>query len=59
MNTITREELEKLYKENNNKIVTKKLNISLPTLIKYLKENEIELKGPGNRTGNRKKISVE
>jgi len=44
---ITKNELEKIYYENKNQIVCERLNISHPTLIKKLKENNIALKGKG------------
>ena len=47
---ITKKELEKLYKENNNGIVCKKLGISSPTLISYLKKCNIPLKGKGKKS---------
>jgi hypothetical protein len=47
---ITKKELEKLYKENSNSAVCKKLGISSPTLILYLKKCNIPLKGKGKKS---------
>jgi hypothetical protein len=44
---ITKKELEKLYKENPNKVVCEKLGITNPTLVSYLKKLGIEQKGKG------------
>jgi phage antirepressor YoqD-like protein len=46
---ITQQELFQLYSENSNKKVCEILQITNPTLIRYLKENKIALKGRGNR----------
>lgn len=46
---ITKQKLEKLYKENLSKDVCKQLNISSPTLRRLLRNNGIDLKGSGNR----------
>ncbi len=40
-------DLKKLYNENINSFVCKKLDISKPTLISILKKNNIRLKGKG------------
>jgi hypothetical protein len=45
---LTKAELERLYKSENNHFVCEKLKISQPTLIKYLKENGIPMKGKGS-----------
>lgn len=42
-------ELEKLYNDNLNSFVCKKLGISVPTLVSLLKKNNIRLKGKGYR----------
>lgn len=47
---ITKNELEKLYRENTNDKVCETLGMSKATLIKYLNEAGIELKGKGNPT---------
>jgi len=47
MQKLTKTELEKLYYLNNNKIVCKILDISLPTLLAYLGELDIKPKGKG------------
>jgi hypothetical protein len=46
---ITKEELQELYQENENKIVCDKLNITNATLISYIKKLGIKQKGKGNR----------
>ena len=51
MKTITRRELEKLYRENTNKYVCDLLGITKVTLVTLLKKNNIPLKGKGNRFG--------
>ena len=38
-------ELENLYRSNTNNVVCKLLGVTHPTLLKYLKENGIEIKG--------------
>lgn len=45
--TITKQDLEKLYRNNTNKIVCEKLGITVPTLLVYLNKYGIELKGKG------------
>ena len=42
-----KQELEKRYKEVGSIQLSKELGISKPTLIKYLKENKIEVKQVG------------
>jgi len=54
---ITKEELEKIYKENSNDEASKILGISIPTMLKYLENNGIPLKGAGAHN-NTKKIQV-
>ena len=51
---ITKEELAKMYNDMTNKDLCKKLGISKTTLIRYLKENGIKLKGSGNRNEKNK-----
>lgn len=46
---ITTKELERIYTSNKTKDVCKLLKISTPTLIKYLTENNIKLKGKGTK----------
>ncbi len=46
---ISKKELEKKYNKMNSKDLAKELDITLPTLISYLKEAGIKLKGKGNR----------
>lgn len=47
--TITKEELHQLYVTKTNKKVCEILQITMPTLLSYLKKNNIALKGSGNR----------
>lgn len=44
---MTKAELKELYEENTNEEVCKILNISKVTLVKYLKDADIPLKGKG------------
>lgn len=53
---ITVEELEQLYTNNPNKVVCKKLGITNPTLLKYLRSANIPLKGSGNRNKKHKLV---
>ncbi len=46
---IKREDFEILYRNHTNDYVCEYMNISMPTLIRYLKNNGIRLKGKGNR----------
>lgn len=58
---ITKEELEKLYLTRKNSDICRILGISLPTLLKYIKNSGIKPKGKGNRDNfrNRKILVVE
>lgn len=49
LKTIKKSRLEQMYRNNRSKDVCTKLNISMPTLVRMLKANGIELKGIGNR----------
>ena len=51
---ITKQKLEKLYLENDNKEVCRILGITNPTLISYLKHYKIKLKGKGRRNHSTK-----
>lgn len=51
MKKISKEELKIKYESMTNKELSEELGITIPTLLKYIKENGIELKG---NTGNRK-----
>lgn len=53
--SLSKAELEKLYRENTNKIVAKQLGVSTPTLMTYIKNNNISLKGKGS---GKKKIQI-
>ena len=46
---ITKQQLEKIYLENSNKKACEILKITNATLIRYLKQFNIKLKGSGNR----------
>lgn len=48
MKKITRDELEELYRNNTNDDVCAILGVSKVTLLTYLKEAKIKLKGKGN-----------
>lgn len=45
---LTKEDLEKLYYSKTNKTVCEELNITLPTLIKYIRKLGIKQKPQGN-----------
>ncbi len=45
---INKSDLQNLYDNNDNNDLCKKLDVSMPTLMKILKENNIKLKGSGN-----------
>lgn len=47
--SITKQDLEQLYRSNKNKKVCEILRITMPTLVSYLKQHNITLKGCGNR----------
>jgi molybdenum-dependent DNA-binding transcriptional regulator ModE len=47
--TVTKEELEKIYKENSASAAAKKLGISIASLYTYLNEMGIALKGRGGK----------
>ncbi len=51
---ITKEYLEKLYRENDNKIVCENLGITQVTLVSYLNHYGIKLKGKGNKKSQTK-----
>jgi len=46
---ITKKELQEIYYNNTNEKAAKKLKVSVPTLIKYLKQAGIPFKGNGKR----------
>lgn len=54
---ITRQDLEKIYYENTNQQAAKILKISMTTLTKYIKQNDIKLKGSG-RIKKQNKIRI-
>lgn len=51
---ITKEQLEKIYRENSLKNACKILNVSHMTLLKYIKLAGISPKGKGNRQPKKK-----
>ena len=51
---IKKDELAKIYQENNADNAAKKLGISITSLYFYLKENGIPLKGRGGKRQRRK-----
>ena len=53
---ITKQQLEKIYLENSNKKACEILKITNATLIRYLTQHGIKLKGPGNRNKKSKLI---
>jgi len=53
---ITKQELEQLYLNNNNVFLTRKLGISITTLMSYLTKFGIEKKGKGNKQPKAKVI---
>lgn len=55
---ITRAELEAKYLNTKNRQLAKELQISEPTLLKLLKENNIALKGKGYGSSQKVKITV-
>ena len=46
---ISKKELEEKYNNMNSKELAKELGVTFPTLLNYLKEAGIKLKGKGNR----------
>lgn len=57
--TISKTELEKIYWENPNKEACRILGITNSTLTKYLRENNIPLKGSGNgKSDHRTKLNI-
>ena len=55
---LTQKKLRKLYYSMSNKELCKKLGVTNPTLMKYLKTAGIPLKGMGNRTKRTKVVIV-
>jgi hypothetical protein len=49
MTKITKKQLEERYKNENVRKLAKDLNVSVGTLMKILKENDIPLKCPKNK----------
>ena len=54
MELLKKSKLEKLYRNNPNKVVCEILGISTPTLMSYLKKLGIEPKGKGRRDSGRR-----
>ena len=57
---ITITDLKELYENNSNEFVCEKLNVSMPTLLRYVKNAGIPLKGKGGGMvqNGEKKIQV-
>lgn len=53
--TISRQELEKLYREKTNIELASDFGVSVPTLIRYITENNIALKQKGNHDNSDKR----
>ena len=53
---LTKAELEQKYLNSTNEELAKELDISIPTLLKLLRENKIALKGKGY--GSTQKVQV-
>lgn len=59
MKKITKKELEDLYNSKSNTEVCEILGVAEPTLLRYLKDAGIELKGKGGgQKGPKKKVQV-
>jgi phage antirepressor YoqD-like protein len=56
---ITKEELLNIYHNNSNRKACEILKITNSTLIKYLRQNNIKLKGSGNRNKKGKLVIKE
>ena len=57
--TITKEELKNIYLKNSNKKACQILSITNATLTKYLRANNISLKGSGNgKSEHRTKLKI-
>ena len=54
---ITKEELRKMYNSMTNAELCSDLGITVPTLLKYLSEAGIPLKGKGNKMC-KKKVNI-
>lgn len=46
---LTLSELKRIYNDNSLKDACSILNVSVPTLLKMLKDNNVTLKGQGNK----------
>lgn len=55
---ITKAELEQKYLNSTNEELARELNISEPTLLKLLRENNISLKGKGYGSTQKVKVTV-
>ena len=55
---ITRAELEAKYLNSTNEKLAKELQVSEPTLLKLLRENNIALKGKGYGSSQKVKVTV-
>lgn len=54
---ISKKELEEKYNKMKSKELAKELGVTFPTLLNYLKESGIQLKGKGNKKA--RKLIVE
>ena len=55
---ITKAELEAKYLNSTNEELAKELQVSEPTLLKLLRENNIALKGKGYGSSQKVKVTV-
>ena len=55
---ITKAELEAKYLNSTNEKLVKELQVSEPTLLKLLRENNIALKGKGYGSSQKVKVTV-
>jgi hypothetical protein len=55
---ITKAELEAKYLNSTNEKLAKELQVSEPTLLKLLRENNIALKGKGYGSSQKVKVTV-
>ena len=51
---ISKEELKKIYYENDQPTASKKLGVSIPTMLRYVKKLKIKMKGAGRKKGQTK-----
>lgn len=51
---ITKEDLKKIYYDNDQPTASKKLGVSIPTMLRYVKKLKIKMKGAGRKKGQTK-----